>query len=93
MASGFGEIMILRLAGQRRRVERLELFLRVREALVQMLDDLRLVGQLAQLGRLFARAEVGALCAERARNECCSLRTPPASADHFTAATERRLFM
>ena len=47
--------MILRLAGQRGGVERLELLLRVREALVQVVDDLRLVGQRAQLGRISSR--------------------------------------
>ena len=59
-ASGFGEIMILRLPVSVAGSSAFELLLRVREALVEVLDDLRLVGQRAQLGRLFAGAEVGA---------------------------------
>src|SRR3954470_7159338 len=54
---------------QRRRVQRLELLFRVREALVQMLDHLRLVGQHAQFAGLLAGAEIRAFRAERGRDE------------------------
>src|SRR4051812_30774033 len=59
--------------GQRRRVERLELLLRVREAFVQVVDDLGLVGYGAQLPDLFAAAEIRAFRAERGRDEVVAL--------------------
>src|SRR5579871_5024229 len=59
----------LALAGQRRRIDRLELRLRVREPFVQVFEDLRFVRQRAQLLHRLLAAEIRGLAAESHRDE------------------------
>jgi len=61
--------MTLRLAVSVAGSSVFELLLRMREAFVEVVEDLWLVRERAQLGRVVTAAEVGGLRAERVRDE------------------------